>query len=174
MYRQWSWNSSWLLRWYNWKLAIISLEIAKFISVEGSWSPWGAWSSCTGSPVTRRHTRTYTGGVRPCSGMDTESETCCLNPSISFNQCHQSCISFQQCYQGCSSTMGGGQHSFQGEGVFADNVPETSYDHWWMGDVNSAPQRLMIAFSCPRTISSVTMRNSGRATSTMSSQPERY
>ena len=122
------------------------------------------YSSCSGNPVTRSHTRTYRGGLRPCSGIDTESETCCINPIPS--------ISFQQCFQSCSSTMGGGHHSFQGSGVFTDDVPESSYDHWWMGDVGQAPQRLRIAFSCPKTISSVRLRNSGYRSGSIT-QPRR-
>ena len=113
--------------------------------------------------MTRSHTRSYSGGIVPCSGNATETETCCANPILS--------ISLQECYQGCSSSLTG-QHPFQGQGVFADNVPETSYDHWWMGELGGA-SKLRIAFSCPKTISSVRMRNSGKQSAPGMSQPER-
>ena len=55
----------------------------------------------------------------------------------------------------------GDQHAFQAEGVFTDVVPETSYDHYWLGDHGATTQKFRIGFSCPKIISSVSMRNSG-------------
>ena len=46
-----------------------------------------------------------------------------------------------------------------GNNVLTDEVPESVRDHW-LGEQNVFPQKLRISFSCPKTISSVIMRNS--------------
>ena len=104
--------------------------------------------------MTRSHARTYSGGVMPCSGNITEEETCCVSPNLT--------ITFEECFDGCASSMSG-QHPFRAQNVFEDNVPETSLDHWWMGEAATFPQKFRISLSCPKTITSVSMRNSGPA-----------
>ena len=101
----------------------------------------------------------------PCSGNATETETCCVTPTLS--------ITFEECYEACATSLPG-QHAFQAEGVFTDDVPETTYDHWWMGDPGPTPQKFRIGFSCPKMISSVSMRNSGMGSDPTYMGPDRY
>ena len=114
--------------------------------VEGLWSTWGAWSSCSGSQVTRSRTRSHTGGVMPCSGIDTESGPCCLNPILT--------ISLEECYSSCTGS------GWSGKNVLTEYVPDTSHDQMWLGIGNTTPQKIRIAFSCAKMISSVSLRNS--------------
>ena len=46
-----------------------------------------------------------------------------------------------------------------GKNVLTDEVPESSNDYW-LGEQNVFPQKLRISFSCPKTISSLKLRNS--------------
>ena len=114
--------------------------------VEGIWSTWNAWSSCTGGQTTRSRTRSHTGGVLPCSGTDTESGPCCLNPTLT--------ISYEECYSSCSST------DWAGRNVLTEYVPDTTSSQMWLGNGNATPQKIRIAFSCAKMISSASLRNS--------------
>ena len=113
--------------------------------VEGLWSTWGAWSSCSGNQVTRSRTRSHSGGVLPCSGINTESEPCCVNPTLT--------VTYQQYYTCCTP-------SYLGSNVLTDHVPESDTKQFWLGNSHAYPQKIRIAFSCAKMISSVTMRNS--------------
>ena len=50
-----------------------------------------------------------------------------------------------------------------GKNVFADEVPENYWNQTWMGNNKIFPQKIRIAFSCPKMISSVNIRNSRRS-----------
>ena len=118
--------------------------------MEGTWSVWGAWSSCSGTQLTR--TRNYTGGVMPCFGNATETESCCLAPNLT--------ITFEE-YLGHSNY-------FRAQGVFNDSVPATSYNDYWSGERFMTPQKFRIGLSCPKMITSIKLRNSGIDSSILS------
>ena len=44
--------------------------------------------------------------------------------------------------------------------VLTDNVPEVDKNHFWASDRGKVGYKLRIIFSCPKTIRSVSMRNS--------------
>ena len=48
-----------------------------------------------------------------------------------------------------------------GANVLTDETPEGP-EHQWVGKTDKLPQKIRIGFSCPKTISSMTMRNSIR------------
>lgn len=104
------------------------------------------WSSCTSGQTTRSRTRSHTGGVLPCSGTDIESGPCCLNPTLT--------ISYADCYSSCSST------GWTGSNVLTDYVPDTTSSQMWLGNHGITPQKIRIAFSCSKIISSASLRNS--------------
>ena len=83
----------------------------------------------------------------PCFGNATQTETCCITPNLT--------ITFEQCLQGCT------YNGFRAQGVFNDNVPETSYNDYWNGEPYMTPQKFRIGLSCPKMINSVKLRNSG-------------
>ena len=119
-----------------------------FHVVEGVWSGWATWSSCSSGQSTRSRTKSHTGGVLPCSGNVTETESCCTNavPSISYAECYMSCTDAPY---------------YVAENTLTDNVPESvDGDHIWSGDDNVIPSKFRISFSCAKMISSVTLRNS--------------
>ena len=113
--------------------------------MEGTWSVWGAWSSCSGTQLTR--TRNYTGGVMPCFGNATETETCCLAPNLT--------ITFEEYLQHPHF------NGFRAQGVFNDSVPATYYNDYWSGKRSITPQKFRIGLSCPKMITSIKLRNSG-------------
>ena len=119
-----------------------------FLSVEGLWSTWSTWSSCPGGQSTISRTRSHTGGVQPCSGSGTETRslgtTCCMNPVLS--------ISYEECFSGCTE--------YRGQNVLTDYVPENNENHFWASDQGTVGYKFRIAFSCPKKISLVLMRNS--------------
>ena len=52
-----------------------------------------------------------------------------------------------------------GENVFRDHAPIATGIPESS-DDFWLGNGNVFPQKLRIGFSCPKTISSVRLRNS--------------
>ena len=82
----------------------------------------------------------------PCFGNATETETCCLAPNLT--------ITYEDYLQGV-------YNGFRAQGVFNDNVPERSYNEYWNGERSITPQKFRIGLSCPKMITSVTLRNSG-------------
>ena len=58
---------------------VIDSSMYLHISVEGSWSQWGSWGTCTGtcdSDAERERIRNYTGGIEPCSGSRITRQSC--------------------------------------------------------------------------------------------------
>ena len=50
-----------------------------FKSVEGTWSSWDPWGTCSGlcdSNATHSRMRNFTGGTIPCNGSDIETGSC--------------------------------------------------------------------------------------------------
>ena len=95
--------------------------------------------------------RSHTGGNQPCSGSETDTKSwgtaCCLNPTLN--------ISYQECVNNCTNQ----DDWYIAMNVLTDNVPETHQNHIWVGNAN-AISKFRIIFSCPKTISSLSMRNS--------------
>ena len=52
-------------------------ELIKLSIVEGTWSSWSEWGSCSTScgQGTKSRSRVYSGGT-PCSGSSTEADNC--------------------------------------------------------------------------------------------------
>ena len=62
----------------------------------------------------------------------------------------------QECFSGCTLA----DDWYRGRNVLTDNVPETERSYFWAADRGNVGYKFRISFSCPKTISSVTMRNS--------------
>ena len=68
------------LIWFNilvvWIMILIFSNLPK-LSVEGAWTGWGSWDTCSATcgEGMRSRTRNFTGGI-PCTGNATDTETC--------------------------------------------------------------------------------------------------
>ena len=154
MHRRWD-RCGQLLRcdtFYSYLLIEHTYASNLLLLVEGAWSTWGTWSSCPVGQSAISRARGHTGGTQPCSGGDTETRSfgtaCCSIPALS--------ISYQECFSGCTLP----DNWYRGRNVLTDNVPETERYYFWAADRGNVDYKFRISFSCPKTIGSVSMRQS--------------
>ena len=126
----------------------------------------------------KNRTRNFSGG-QPCNGTSTDSQICtgehtyqliilnlgndyiCLCSTESEPICQNPilCISYEEHGHSSHNSYYRGENVFTNSAPVSSGIPEDPEDYWG-GKVDIFPQKIRIGFSCPKTISSVKMRNS--------------